>query len=57
LPAEIGTLDPAQLVIDVIAKPEVTPLLALAKARGCHTIGGKTMLAGQVVELERFFGI
>ncbi|SED21626.1 shikimate dehydrogenase [Rhizobiales bacterium GAS188] len=57
LPAEIGALDPAQLVIDVIAKPEVTPLLAQAKTRGCRTVGGKTMLAGQVVELERFFGI
>jgi shikimate dehydrogenase len=57
LPAAIGELDPAQLVIDVIAKPEVTPLLAKAKACGCRTVGGKTMLGGQVTELERFFGI
>jgi len=57
LPAEIGALDPAQLVIDVIAKPEVTPLLAAARQQGCRTIGGKTMLAGQVAALEAFFGI
>jgi shikimate dehydrogenase len=57
LPAAIGRLDPNQLVIDVIAKPEVTPLLAAAKASGCRTIGGKTMLAGQTTELENFLGI
>ena len=57
LPAEIGRLDAAQLVIDVIAKPEVTPLLAAARSRGCRTVGGKTMLAGQVAELEKFFRI
>ena len=57
LPAAIGRLEPAQLVIDVIAKPEVTPLLAAAKASGCRTIGGKTMLAGQTAELEKFLGI
>jgi shikimate dehydrogenase len=57
LPAEIGRLDPSQLVIDVIASPEVTPLLALAMASGCRTVGGKTMLSGQLTELERFFGI
>ncbi|MFI4997314.1 MAG: shikimate dehydrogenase family protein [Hyphomicrobiales bacterium] len=57
LPAEIGALDASQLVIDVIAKPEVTPLLAKARASGCRSIGGKTMLAGQAAELEKFFRI
>jgi shikimate dehydrogenase len=57
LPARLGTLDAAQLVIDVIAKPEVTPFLAEARARGCRTVGGKAMLAGQVPELEKFFRI
>jgi shikimate 5-dehydrogenase len=41
----------------VIASPEVTPLLAMAMASGCRTVGGKTMLSGQLTELERFFGI
>ncbi|MBV9114786.1 MAG: shikimate dehydrogenase [Hyphomicrobiales bacterium] len=57
LPAPIGPLEAAQLVIDVIAKPEVTPLLAEARARGCRTVGGKAMLDGQVAELEKFFRI
>jgi shikimate dehydrogenase len=57
LPAELGALSPAQLVIDVIATPEMTPLLAKARASGCRTIGGKTMLGGQILEIERFFRI
>jgi shikimate dehydrogenase len=57
LPAEIGALEPSQLVVDIIAKPEITPLLAFAKASSCRTVGGKAMLAGQTTELERFFGI
>ena len=57
LPAEIGVLDPSQLVIDIIAKPEVTPFLRFAKASGCRTVGGKAMQEGQMAELEGFFGI
>ncbi|MBV9568460.1 MAG: shikimate dehydrogenase [Hyphomicrobiales bacterium] len=57
LPAPLGWLEASQLVIDVIAKPEVTPLLAEARARGCRTVGGKAMLDGQVAELEKFFRI
>jgi len=57
LPASLGPLEASQLVIDVIAKPEVTPLLAEARARGCRTVGGKAMLDGQVAELEKFFRI
>jgi shikimate dehydrogenase len=57
LPAEIGALAASQLVIDVIATPEVTPLIAAGGAAGCRTVGGKTMLAGQAAELETFFRI
>jgi shikimate dehydrogenase len=57
LPAEIGALTAPQLVIDVIATPEITPLLARARASGCRTVGGKTMLSGQAAELETFFRI
>ena len=57
LPAEIGALAPSQLVIDIIAKPKITPLLAFAKASSCRTVGGETMLAGQITAIETFFGI
>jgi len=57
LPADIGALSSFQLVIDVIAAPEVTPLLAKARAAGCRTVGGKAMLTGQAAELEKFFRI
>jgi shikimate dehydrogenase len=57
LPAEIGALAASQLVIDVIAAPEITPLLAKALAAGCRIVGGKAMLAGQAAELENFFRI
>ncbi|MFI4986476.1 MAG: shikimate dehydrogenase family protein [Alphaproteobacteria bacterium] len=57
LPAELGTLDPALLVIDVVMKPPLTPLLRHAEACGCRTMGGRFMLAGQVEEVVRFFGI
>jgi shikimate dehydrogenase len=57
LPVELGPLDPRLLVIDVIMKPEVTPLLHHAQACGCHTVGGRAMLEGQVEEVVKFFGI
>ena len=57
MPADLGKLDPSQLVIDVITEPEVTPLLAFARSCGCRGIGGKTMLAGQAAELQEFFRI
>jgi shikimate dehydrogenase len=57
LPAEFGRLDPGLLVVDVIMKPEVTPLLALARACGCRTVGGRAMLEGQADELARFFRV
>ncbi len=57
LPAELGRLDPRLLVVDIIIKPEVTPLLRHARACGCRTVGGRVMLEGQAEEVARFFGI
>jgi shikimate dehydrogenase len=45
LPA--ACLKKEHLVYDTIYKPPVTPLLALAEARGCHTANGLSMLIHQ----------
>jgi shikimate dehydrogenase len=55
LPAELGRLDPALLVVDVIMKPPLTPLLRHAQACGCPTVGGRSMLEGQADEVALFF--
>jgi shikimate dehydrogenase len=56
LPADFGALDPQLIVADIIMKPEVTPLLAHARACGCRTMPGRAMLEGQADELVTFFG-
>lgn len=57
LPAELGRLPASLLVIDLIMKPEVTPLLRHAEACGCRAFGGRVMLEGQAQEVAGFFGI
>jgi shikimate dehydrogenase len=54
LPADLGSLLPGLLVVDVIMKPEVTPLMRHAQSCGCRVIGGRTMLEGQAEELADF---
>lgn len=56
-PIDIALLRPELLVVDIIMKPEVTPLLAAARARGCRTVGGKTMLDNQASAVAGFFGM
>jgi shikimate dehydrogenase len=56
LPVPLDGLTAATLVIDVIIKPETTPLLDRARAIGCRTFNGRVMLEGQAEELARFFG-
>ena len=56
LPADFAALDPNLIVADIIMKPEVTPLLAHARACGCRSMAGRAMLQGQVDELVAFFG-
>lgn len=57
VPAELPPFDASLLVVDIIIKPEGTPLLTRARAAGCRTFGGRTMLDGQIEELTAFFGI
>jgi shikimate dehydrogenase len=57
LPADFGALDRNLIVADIIMKPVVTPLLAHARACGCRTMAGRSMLEGQADELVAFFGM
>lgn len=47
LPVEADKLVAAQFVADAITKPEVTPLLQAARARGCNTMPGLGMFNAQ----------
>ncbi|WP_159992852.1 shikimate dehydrogenase [Roseomonas sp. 18066] len=55
-------LDPAllakdQVVADVIPNPEVTPLIAAARALGCATVTGRAMHEGQARLAAAYLGI
>lgn len=56
LPVPLDGLASSVGVVDIVPKPEVTPLLALAAARGCRHAGGKTMIAGQADAVLEFLG-
>ncbi len=56
-PVDPAALDPSMLVVDVIMKPETTPLLKAAQARGCRIQPGRHMLEGQVAAVAAFFGV
>jgi shikimate dehydrogenase len=56
LPVDAAAIDPAMLVVDVIMKPDVTPLLKAAQAKGCQIVPGRHMLDGQVAAVAEFFG-
>jgi shikimate dehydrogenase len=56
-PVPVGGLRPDMLVIDVIMKPETTPLMAHARALGCTVVGGKAMLEGQAEQVAEFYRI
>jgi shikimate dehydrogenase len=55
LPVPVDGLTADMLVVDIIMKPETTPLLAHARGIGCRTFNGRVMLDGQADELIRFF--
>lgn len=55
-PVDPLTIDPSLLVVDVIMKPDVTPLLQAARAKGCRIVPGRHMLEGQVAAVAAFFG-
>jgi shikimate dehydrogenase len=54
MPAPLGRLDPRLIVSDVITKPEITPLLAHARACGCRISTGVAMYQAQADMLARF---
>lgn len=54
---DLSALPADALVYDLVYAPLVTPLLAVAKARGLETVDGLAMLIGQAaVAFELFFG-
>lgn len=54
LPLDPAALDPAQTVADVVPSPEITPLLAAARARGCRIVTGVDMFRGVGAAILRF---
>jgi len=56
LPMDVNRIDPATLVGEVVMKQEHTPLLRLAKARGCPIQVGTEMLFEQIPAYLEFFG-
>jgi shikimate dehydrogenase len=56
LPFDPSPLPASTLVVDVIFKPDVTPLLELAQKTGHKTQKGIHMNRGQAIAVARFFG-
>lgn len=56
LPLDVSRIDPATLVGEVVMKEEYTPLLRLAKERGCSIQVGTEMLFEQIPAYIEFFG-
>lgn len=54
-PIAADSLPSALIVFDAIVKPEVTPLLALARRCGCRTVPGREMMRGQITRMVDFF--
>lgn len=57
LPMDVATLTPQHCVAEIIMKPEITPLLAAAAARGCQVHYGWPMLSAQADLMAAFMGI
>ena len=51
-----GRVTRADVVVLAALKPEITPLLAAARERGCATQLGREMIAGQADAILDFFG-
>jgi shikimate dehydrogenase len=56
LPADPSKFRSGTLVSDVTTKPEITPFLAAAQARGLNVTTGRDMFEAQVDQIARFFG-
>jgi shikimate dehydrogenase len=57
VPVDATRLDAASFVAEVVMKPDPTPLLAAARARGCRTQPGIDMLFEQIPLYLEFFGL
>jgi shikimate dehydrogenase len=57
MPMDVSRLDARSFVAEVVMKPEVTPLLAAARERGCRTQLGVDMLFEQIPLYLEFFGL
>lgn len=56
LPVPADELDASTVVFDAVVKPEMTPLLAAARGRGCTVVFGREMMRGQIARIVDFFG-
>lgn len=56
-PLDFAKLDPAMIVAEVIMVPEITPLLAAAREKGCRIHLGRPMLDQQIELMADFFGL
>lgn len=57
LPLSLTGLAPPHLVADVVTEPDITPLLAAARASGCAVQTGKDMALGQIEAITGFLGL
>lgn len=57
LPLDPALLSPSQVVADVIPNPEMTKLIAAARALGCPTVTGRAMHEGQARLAAAYLGI
>jgi len=57
LPVNVLRLEPATFVAEVVMQPDVTPLLAAARQRGCRTQPGIDMLFEQIPLYLELFGL
>ncbi|WP_210483401.1 shikimate dehydrogenase family protein [Microvirga antarctica] len=57
LPLDVTRLDQTQIVAEIIMQPEITPLLAAARLRGCGIQPGRPMLTSQLHLMADFMGM
>ena len=57
LPLSLAAFGQPKLVADVVTEPDLTPLLAAARALGCAVQTGKEMAQGQMEAIVQFFGL
>jgi len=58
LPIDVGVVDPAAVVLDLVVGHNETPLVRAARARGHRAADGLTMLIEQgALAFERWFGV